>query len=517
MRSGAGAVTALAVREAVVNALADSGLADDLASRALMLDMIRENLGYPLTIPHHATGRDHLIELVNACAKADGGMNALVHVVWVMRPGSPECDLVRRLVDEPRVHDLLPAPDLLRLREWLTGIPAPRLDSLVRRIPGRPVPVKRPADAWEAFSFFADFNAAPGGLPPALALLELLARELGDEQAAELRKWNSNQARRLRLDAELEALRTEDAAPDPTGTRLHLMIVVQPDGIAEDRYLVSHWRQEDPAEWPPPRGEIQLVSVGELERHVDDLVVEAEKAWSGHRGEVALEFVLPRALLGVPVHLWCKERASGYPKLLCLDYPIVIRSLERMTSRQWHRVWHQRWESHMADPSADRVYFLPAADPDADTQTEHSSAVSSPHRAEPENSFRLDAVLSDQQWTVMVLATSPPIHPGPDGDALTVALRSGLPALLWHPEATSEALREVVGGFVAGGGLGDLPTRAQVSRRAAFQQSASPFDSNTARDLVVLWDDPRRLVFLDPAPGHPRPTGGAADERDRAS
>ncbi|MEC3977825.1 VMAP-C domain-containing protein [Amycolatopsis sp. H20-H5] len=505
-------MTALVVREAVVNALADSGLADDLSSRSLMLDLIREDLGYPLTIPHHATGRDHLIELVNACAKADGGMNALVHVVRVMRPGSPECDLVRQLVDEPHVHDLLPAPDLARLHEWLTGVPAPRLDSLVRRMSPRPETVIRPADAWEAFSFFADFNAAPGGLPPALALLELVARELDAGKAAELRKWNSNQARRLRLDAELEALRTEEVSPDPANTRLHLMIVVQPDGLAADRYLLSHWRQEDPAEWPPPRGEIRLVSVDELELCVDDLVVEAERAWSEHRGEVALEFVLPRPLLALPVHLWCKERASGYPKPLCFDYPIVIRSLERMTSRQWHRVWHQRWESHMADPSAGRVYFLEAADrgfadPGADDQGEMSA----------EKAFRLDAVLSDQQWTVMVLASSPPLHPGPDGDALTVALRSGLPALLWHPEASSEALREVVGGFVASGGLGDLPARAQVSRRAAFQQSASPFGTNTARDLVVLWDDPRRLVFLDPAPGHPRPTGGAADERDRAS
>jgi len=60
-------------------------------------------------------------------------MTALARAVWVMRPGSPECDRVSRLVKEPRVLDLLPAKELQRLREWLINITIPQLPTLVHR------------------------------------------------------------------------------------------------------------------------------------------------------------------------------------------------------------------------------------------------------------------------------------------------------------------------------------------------------------------------------------------------
>ena len=101
MRSGAGGVLGLAVREQVVNALSDAGLADDASALMLMLEMIRDDLGYSLTVVQHPVGRDTLFELVNACAKTDGGMQVLAHVVGAMRPGSPEC--VRVLVEHGHV------------------------------------------------------------------------------------------------------------------------------------------------------------------------------------------------------------------------------------------------------------------------------------------------------------------------------------------------------------------------------------------------------------------------------
>lgn len=497
VRSGAGGVLGLAVREQVVNALSDAGLADDASALMLMLEMIRDDLGYSLTVVQHPVGRDTLFELVNACAKTDGGMQVLAHVVGAMRPGSPECVRVHQLVYEPRVLDLLPAPELARLREWLTGQCPDGLTIMMRKAVGkRPPSVARPDDAWHAFTVLADFNADLSGVPPALLFLELLADEIGDGLAEDLRHWNANQARRLRLEAELELRRSDLAKADAEPDRLYLMIMVEPDGIDDDRFRFSHWRQELAGQWPPPRGPIRSVSRVELERAVDALVLETEEAWSEHRGEVALEFVLPRSLLNLSVHLWRKEHDSGDPKPLFLDYPIVIRSLERMTSRHWHRVWHQRWTALMEDPSAGRVYFADEAD--------------------VAERLRLDAILADQRWAVLVLPVTPPEHPWPGGDALGTALRSGVPALLWHPEASPGALREVVGELVAEG-VGDLPKRAQASRLAAFREASTPFDLNVARDLVVLWDDPRRLVFLDPAPGHPRPTGGTADERDRRS
>jgi hypothetical protein len=489
--------TRIAVREAIVNVLAAAGLAVDPAGRTLLLDLIQANLGFPLTVPEQATGRDHLIEVVNACAKVDGGIDALADAVRMMRPESPEAESVRRLARQPRMHDLLPDSELTWLRMVLSDLVPPRLAALVRRAARPAFPPGEVRDAWDAFAALSDLNTPASGLPPALVFVELVAAKCSPKLGEALRAWNTGQARRLQADARLRELRAQPE-PDPAeDARLHLMIVVQPDGIDPGRHIVSHWRQEDPWEWPPVRGGLDAVAVDQLERHVDSLVVEAEKAWAEHSGEVALEFVLPRSLLNLPVHLWCKEHDSGDPRPLFLDYPVVVRSLERMRSRQWHRAWRVRWEAMMADASAERVYYCSADD------------VCERHR--------LDAILSDDQWVMMVLAGAPSPHPRPGEDGLAAGLRSGLPALLWHPEASLDLLREVVTWLIDGGGLNDLPVRVQKSRRTAFQKLTTHVDLGVARNLVILWDDPNRLVFLDAPPVGPGLTAGNADERHRAS
>jgi hypothetical protein len=503
VRTRSDTVVAIEIRAAVVEALVQAGLAEDEQSRSLLIQVISDYLAYPLRVAQHAVGRDHLIELVTTCAKIKGGMAALARAVRMMRPESPECDQISRLVGEPYVLDLLPVEELQRLREWLAEITVSQLPTLVHRAAGPGVfPDWGVAGAWKAFSYLAEFNAGADGFPPALMFVELVAHQVGGATGANLREWNDEQARRLRLEPLLWARRAVvGAVRTQINSRLHLLIVVEPDGIDPNRYLLSHWRQDDPSEWPPARGETRMVTFDELERCVDDVVVSAERAWSGHVGPVALEFVLPRALLNLPVHRWHKEHDSGDPRPLCLDYPIVVRSLERMRSSQWHRVWHQRWSILMDDPSAARVHF---AQP-ADARERH----------------RIDAILSDPRWVLMVLTAPPSRQPQPGADELAAALRSGLPALVWHPEASSELLQKIVAWLVEDDGLGDLPVRAQASRQAAFQASAGPFDVSLARDLVVLWDDPHRLVVLDqPAgqpPDQPQPRGDIENERERAS
>jgi hypothetical protein len=405
---------------------------------------------------------------------------------------------LRLLGTEARVLSLLPEPDLASLREALTGLTVPQLPTLVRRATGPGVPpAPVGADAWDTLQYITDFNSGADGFPPVLAFLELLARQVGGELAARLTRWNDGQARRLRLEAALEAWRVANPSAIAE-SRLHLMIVVQHDGIDASRYLMSHWRQDDPDEWPPPGGGTRLVSLDTLERQVDDLVLAAETAWTGHSGTVALEFVLPRSLLGLPVHRWRKEHDSGDPRPLCLEYPIVVRSLERMMSPHWRRVWWQRWRTLMADPASAHVHFAEATDP-----------------AKP---YLLDVLLEEDHLVAsVVLATAPPAAPF-SGDPLTAALRSGLPAVFWFAgEAGQEDLRKLIAQLVEGGGLGDLPMRTKFMRHDAFLSSPTRFDPNMARNLVVLWDDPCRLVDFDQPVNVVAGQGGGGSEGERAS
>lgn len=493
------------VRDDVVQVLMEAGLAEDTQSRSHLTQAISNYLGRPLTVPSHLVGTDYLVELVNACTSIEGGAAALARAVWLVRPESSEYHRISQLLGLPRVRELLPGSELQRLREWLVQITTiPHLWALVHQAAPGLLPAPSLANAWEAFAHLVEFNAGADGLPPAVMFVDLLVGQVTGEMSTRLTGWVNDQACRLRLEGALEACRKRREAVVPriaVSSRLHLVIVVRHDGIDPSRYLLSYWRQDDPAEWPPACGETRLVMLDELERRVDEVVVGAERAWAaGQVGcSVALEFVLPRALLNLPLHRWCKEYDSGIPSLLYLDYPVVIRSLERMESLHWHRMWHQRWQALMRDPSTERVYVRQPTD--------------------SEQPYRLHATLRDPRWALMVLTEPPPSQPQSAADELTTALRAGLPALIWHPEASPEALREIVTRLAEGDGLSDLPGRMQTLRQAAFQAAAAPSEGDIACDLVVLWDDPYRLVTFDQPvgqpPDEPHPGGDIVDERER--
>lgn len=270
-----------------------------------------------------------------------------------------------------------------------------------------------------------------------------------------------------------------DANPD--SSRLHLLLAVEPDGIDPRKMLVTSWRQDDTTCWPPVRGKTCMVSIEQLEQRVDELVVDAERAWASHSdsaaNSVALEFILPRSLMNLPVHRWRKERNSEDGQPLAFDYLISVRSLARMRNTHWHRRWHQRWRGLQEDPSPERIHFV---DP-----------------AELREPLRLGAVLSDSRWVAAVLTGPPAPHVDlrQRGDELTPALRSGIPALIWHPQESRDTMQEFVGSLVENDGLADLPARTRAARLNAYEIGAA-FDDIT-RELVVLWDNPERLVPTD--------------------
>lgn len=371
------------------------------------------------------------------------------------------------------VHGVVPSGELQNLRSWLVRLDeVPHLETLVSRAAGPAIPVPRRSSAWDAYKYLADYNAGPDGVPPAIAFLRVLAREVGGAAGASIEAWVEQQARRLRL---VSALARHDddttisAAPtaDPT---VSLMIVVEPDAIDPNRCVLSHWRQDDPHVWPPARGEIVEVGVDELEYRVDEVILAAEEVWAGRALTVCVEFLLPRTLLHLPVLRWRKEHHSGDPRPLYLDYELTLRSLERMRTKHWHRAWHLRWDVMLKTLSADRVH------PFGPTQ----------FQGRP-----LDEVLSDPRWVGLVMVEPPTPQPDPDAgpDGLTAAFRAGLPLILWHPEAGPEELRELIDKLLAGGDFPDLAAR--------HKEEILRNENKLARDLVILWDDPNRVIVLD--------------------
>jgi len=376
---------------------------------------------------------------------------------------------------EQDVLGVISADDALRIRTWLIGLEVPHLTTLFSRAAGQAIPVPDLGSPWEMFVHLADCNAGPDGVPPALAFLQLLAAEASDQVGSDVTAWVEQQARRFRLGAPL-AERRANREPIPERPHLHLVIALEPDAIEPDaRCVLSFWRQDDPLAWPPPRGGVLEVPVDDLEFHVDKVIVGAERVWASTGISVAVEFLLPRTLLALPIRQWRKDHESGQPRPLTYDYQITVRSLERMRAEHWHRVWHLRWDSMLEDPSTDRIH---------------------PFGPIPLEEHPIDAVLSDPHWVGLVLAEPPTAQPEADEgpDELTAAFQAGLPLIFWHPEAGTEDLKKLVHWLLDGeNGFLDVPER----HKTASISTTLPVNTDLARELVVMLDDPRRVIVLD--------------------
>jgi hypothetical protein len=388
---------------------------------------------------------------------------------------------------------------LRQLQDLIGTVAVPRLPILLAQAAGHGVqPLRRDADVWEAVEYLLDLNAEPGGFPRLMTFVELLADQLGDTAVgANLRQWNDAQAQHLRQTVPLGQHRAAKRARSDADQVLHLLIQIEHDGLDDDRFLVTHWRQVVPGEWPPPRGELKMSTFADLEAVVDEVLIEAEEAWSEQRVEAALEFVLPRALLNLPVDLWRCEPLSQDPRPLVLDYPIVVRSLERMMARRWRRVWQAKWRVLLEDPASARVYIANPADVD--------------------RPYSIDVRLKDPQVVSLVLSGPPP-RDARHHDELSTALRAGLPVVMWsRDERHTDALPELLAHLVQPGGLLDLPQRVHKARQAALAASDRTMPAEVIQNLVILWDNPLRTLYLDQPPRPARLEGDTADERERAS
>ncbi len=405
-------------------------------------------------------------------------------VAWLRLRGGLATAPVRavELAGPPRPADgALPvlSPELSDgLYDLLCEVTVQHMPTLVRRVAGPGAQLPRSANAWDVFVELSDVNAGPDGVPPVLIYLAMLAAQLTGDDRAALVELVRREAARLRLEPRLRA-RIGPAVPVPERPTLHLLIAFEPVGIEPSRCRLSYWRQDDPAQWgPPARTDLGEVAVTDLEQRVDQLILDVEEAWCDKSVNVVVEFLLPRSLLGLGVHEWRKDRQSGNPRPLCLDYTIVSRSLERMRTRYWHRVWHDRWRSLVADPSPQRVYFGVSAD--------------------RERPYHVDSQLSDPQWVSMVLS----VTPGPEQksglgtDEFAAAIQSGLPVLIWHPHVSPVVLREVVTGLLDGSYLTELPERVRAAQRT-FLSSPTSANLTHSLGLVVLWDDAERLVPIE--------------------
>ncbi|MFD4372133.1 hypothetical protein [Streptomyces sp. NPDC058486] len=476
-------------------------------SRDLLISMLAERLPEVGDVPRHGRTRLDILEIVRSCLREPHGLRELADTLSLYAPGTTPVQRIRELAATtpapspvPDLLPVLPEAELREARALLAGVRHLDAHGLLYAAAGELTLPRHPVTGLgEAFDLLARVNARPDGLLPVAVLIEHVITALDDSDthrttATALREWNEARAAELRLTPQLAAVRAE-IAREATAQPAPACLVVQlcKSGSHPEEYLLSHWRQIRPGPWRPERGEDRLVTLAEVPAAVGELVERAEKEWAGRPGRPVLEFVLPFHLLNHPME-W-PAPGSDLTTALCLTYPVVLRSLERMRAKEHHRKWHNRWQQMLDTP---------------DTACHWDTAGRRGHDAVRWSS----ALIADERLVSVALGAPPLRTPGGGPSSLETALRAGVPLAVWDRRREPPAeFRRRAKKLLKGKAI-ELPQRVKKLRSEAATAAAGQRDVHVGRHLAVLFDDPHRLVDWSgvPATAAGNARGGHDDE-----
>ena len=197
-------------------------------------------------------------------------------------------------------------------------------------------------------------------------------------------------------------------------------------------------------------------------------------------------------MINEPVDQW---RIDGpLPYNLGAEYPVVVRSLDRLQDRRLHAKWRLKWQQlvragHRLDPAA-----------------VHVVSANTPKSAE---ALRAELLLHP----VLVLVLGSPPGPSADlgGDAFTAGLLAGVPVMAWCRDAElSGAFLPRLQAILDRTGPAELPRAIYQLRLEADDQSSSG-PARVGHHVTLVWDDYDRLPARFGAParlGPPRQREG---------
>jgi hypothetical protein len=406
----------------------------------------------------------------------------LLDVVRELDEGSIHLHAVERMIEEHTALPLWPEEEREELFALLRGVIFPDLVELYRQVAGLGAPELPDETSYrEVFLTLETLTADADGMPKPIVFVEYLASGRRGELAIELRRWSDRQASRLGVITELQRMRRNLAVPvpgPPPNSPAYLILLLRRVGLTGDQFQLDHWTQLDLTEgWHPERGEDFIGSLDEVKRQVAELIESVETKWARYQPDIRIEMVLSSELLNLDVDQWPWKVESPMPPVpIGCRYLFAVRSLERMQAGKYHRAWHGRWTV-----LAGQLKGAGALTPEFS------------RRIEPGDSMRkLVADFETNPDVVSLILSKPPDAVQDGGDEVAVGLRAGLPVMIWSREdCDSEEFLATVQDLLHGDGPGNVLQRLRQLRTTAYMSNRD----HVGHHLVVLWDDPDRLVF----------------------
>jgi len=450
--------------------------------RDLYVELLSEQLPQPVSFARFEDQRHDVFSLVTACAAQTGALHMLAKIVGEMHPGNLSLGSLDGLLEELLPEPLLERDERLQMYQLVGRIRCEGVARLYREAVGQLGPSLRASarDLRGVVHELEDMNCPPDGVPPLVRFLEALARQVGGEPASSLRSWCDAVVARLRIPRQqVEALRSPSAAPvvDVAVGRDYAVVELQEDGIESDRFLVSIWLQHDSAPAEPVRRDDDAYRLEDIPNYVDIVLCSMFDAiGGGGRGGLVIEFVLPRRLLSHEVDQWTLRANRGFRRRLGIEFPVVVRSLERLRDASMHPHWRRKWAWLRANEKL----------PDVDGAVYWVRSVGRPAEA------LFAELLIDPKPVCLAFEEPPPIVQDLGNDELAVGLYAGTPVMIWcRGGRGSGRFRAEMSAQLAGRALFDLPEITLRLRREAVRLDQET--DHLGLQITLLWDDPDRI------------------------
>ncbi len=447
------------------------------STRDLYVDELNSQLANTLSPPRHLDPHHDVWSLLRSCQDYPGGIRGLATVVRSFYRDSRPMIELDDLIDCLFPDELLDAVEREQLVSLLSDV-EPRLLQIACRYAGPPSWLATNLDWNDPASVTRRLESCvcrPGTPPPLLVFVDFVAHQLDAVRSAEQHRWIDEVGTRVNLSVStLRELCLPASVRLAEAQRFYFIVQLQPDGIDPNSYLMSVWLQQHLSVEEPLHRDDTPITLREVAQLLPELLGQAHAALGVGSGELTLEFVLPRSLIGHPIDQW--QIDPVFPHRLGTSYPIVIRSLDRLRSVELHGMWRSKWRwladnGHREEPDA--VYWL-----------------SGPGLKAP-NSLRA-SLLRDDSLVALAMSFPPEDSFHLKHDELTAALYAGMPIVLWcRDDEMSTRFEPEIRELLGGHGLAELPTQVLQLRQKADE--LDELEPNLGRNLTLLWDDADRV------------------------
>jgi vWA-MoxR associated protein C-terminal domain/Effector-associated domain 2/vWA-MoxR associated protein middle region 0 len=455
------------------------------SSRDLYLTLLERELGHHLPLTRHEQDLLDVWQLVETCLTYSGAIHMLVAVLERFHGRSHPMREVRNLVEELLPDPLLDPPERRELGRLLmllengdhSSAHQAALPDLYRQAVGPvgpvgPMPARGTLRIREVIAQLEEVATGADGVPPLLVFMSDLAEYANGADATALREWVTRCGERLGIDwARLHRLgRPSARAPQSDA---YLVIECRPDGADSSRYLISAWLQVGAGPGTRLQCDEEPVPLNRLHLILEALLINDQRVVGRHAPDLTVEFVLPRSLLGAPLDQ-LKITVEGFERSLGIEYPVVVRSHDRLRRGALHHNWRRKWNWLQGHPAGAGVCW-----------------VSQPREADQEWLF---AMLSERSSVCLAMAFPPWGDDLGPADELWVGLQAGAPIIVWcrdrrDPVRFISEIRDLLSSD-----LMSLPQKVLNLRQEAVRtRTKEPAHDHLGFHLTLVFDDADRL------------------------